>query len=348
MLTYWLMYFIPASIALFLGRRDQKSPILWMFVGTVFIILIGFRLSGGDWNNYYTRYMHIVGLSFQEAMQGFDDPANKFLNWLSAQWDLGVFGTTVVYATVFIYGLTKFSKAQTYPWIAFSVAVPYLVIVTAMGYARQGVAIGIFMLAVTYLNRGKFLTYIFLIFVAALFHKTAILLLPLGVFLYGKGFYLRVLMLVPVLYGAWDLLLAEQQEKLWHNYVEAQMQSQGAMIRVVMNMIPSLLLFKYRKEWKKVYNDYTLWSWIAIGSIVSVLLVKFASTAVDRIALYFIPIQLVVFARLPYLARRQINPSVTKVLILLVYALVLFVWLNFGTFSKWWLPYRNILFQGLI
>ncbi len=152
---------------------------------------------------------------------------------------------------------------------------------------------------------------------------------------------LRVLMIIPVIYGAWDLLLAEQQEKLWENYVEAQMQSDGAKIRVAMNLIPSLLFFMYRKEWKRTYDDYRFWFWIALGSIVSVFLVSAASTAVDRVALYFIPIQLVVFARLPYLGRKNISPQVMKVLIVLGYALVLFVWLNYATHSEYWIPYQN-------
>jgi len=114
-----------------------------------------------------------------------------------------------------------------------------------------------------------------------------------------------------------------------------------------MNFFPSILLLVYRKEWKKAYDDYQFWFWIALASIISLFLVSAASTAVDRIALYFIPIQLVVSARLPYLARKQIKPSVTKVLIVIGYAAVLFVWLNFAVHAHGWLPYQNILFDGL-
>jgi len=126
------------------------------------------------------------------------------------------------------------------------------------------------------------------------------------------------------------------------------MQSDGAKIRVAMNLFPSLLLLMYRKEWKRSFDDYSFWFWIALGSIIFVFLVSAASTAVDRVALYFIPIQLVVFARLPYLVRKQVSPSATKALIVLMYTLVLFVWLTFATHSTYWIPYQNILFEGLI
>ncbi len=348
MLTYWLMYSVAASMALFVGSRRHYHLSPWLIIGFLFTVIIGFRFEvGGDWFNYIGHYDLIQGLSLDSVLRK-DDPGNQFLNWLSYRWDWGVYGTNVIYGTVFMIGLVKFSRLQTYPWVAIAVAVPYLITVVAMGYSRQGVAIGLFMWGVTYLNKGGFKTYIAFVLFAALFHKTAILLLPLGIFLYGKGLTLRVLMLLPIAYGAWDLLLADQQEGLWHNYVEAQMQSDGAKIRVAMNLFPSLLFFLYRKEWKRSFDDYTFWSWIALGSVVSVFLVGAASTAVDRVALYFIPIQLVVFARLPYLARKQIAPSVTKVLIVLMYALVLFVWLNYATHAQYWLPYQNLLLEGLM
>lgn len=346
MLTYWLLYLIPVGMALFLGRNRQFSLIPWIFIGFFFILIIGFRFEvGGDWFNYMRHYENVIGTSFEESLM-YGDPGHQFLNWLMARWDLGVYGTNVIYGTIFMIGLIKFSRLQTYPWVSMAVAVPYLITVVAMGYSRQAVAIGLFMMAITYLQKGKYKKYIVLILVAALFHKTALVLLPLGIFIYGsRNMILRVLMIIPIAYAAWDMLLADQQEELWNTYVTEQMQSDGAKIRVVMNLMPSLLLLMYRKEWKKSFNDYTIWFWIALGSLISIGLVGIASTAVDRISLYFIPIQLVVFGRLPYLARKQMTPSMIKVLVLLGYTLVLFVWLNFATHAQYWIPYDNIIFR---
>lgn len=351
MLIYWLMYFIPASIALFgSGNFRKTNIILWYFIGILFILIIGPRLVGGDLVNYMSHFTDTKGLSLSQAMQVFShgDPAYKFFNWLLNDFDWGFYAANTIYGAIFTFGLIKLSRDEINPWIAFSVAVPYLIIVVAMGYTRQSVAIGIFMLAITYLRQEKLKAYVVLILLAAMFHKTAILMLPLGFFLYGKGLILRILMLIPIMYGGWDLLLANQQEHLWHNYVEREMESQGAMIRVLMNFIPAVLLFVYRKEWKNSFNDYTFWLWIAIGSLLAVGLVSLASTAVDRISLYFIPIQLVVFSRLPYLARKQLSPKFTKMLIVFGYMAVLFVWLNFAHHSAMWLPYRNFLFEGII
>lgn len=351
MLIYWLMFLLPAIIAIFTPGHFRRTNIIpWYLVGFSLILIIGPRLIGGDLGNYMVHFYDTKGLPFNEAMQVFSrgDPGYQLINWLFSDIPWGFFWTNTLWGAIFTFGLIKFSRDQINPWISFSVAVPYLVIVVAMGYLRQSVAIGLFLMAIPYLRQGKMKTYIFWVLVAATIHKTAILMLPLGFFIYGKKKFLRILMLIPIMYGGWDLFIAEQQDHLWKNYVEVQMQSQGAMIRVMMNLIPAILLLIYRKEWKRDFNDYAFWFWIALGSLVSVGLVSAASTAIDRISLYFIPLQLVVFARLPYLARRQIYPQLTKIVIVLGYMFVLYVWLNFSFHSYMWYPYENILFENII
>ncbi len=347
MLIYWLMFFSPAMMALFMGRKTRIKSTPLLLLGSFFILLIGFRFEvGGDWGTYLHHYTQTMNITFNEALKG-KDPGHQALNWLMARWDMGVYGVNFVYGAVFMIGLIKLCREQVYPWIAMTAAVPYMVIVVAMGYSRQSMALGIFMWAITYLQKGKLWTYVVLILIAALFHKTAIILLPLGMFLYEKGVLLRILMIVPIFYGAWDLLVADSQSNLIHEYIDKDMQSTGAKIRVAMNFIPALILLNYRKEWKRSFNDYSFWFWVAVGSIFAMALVGVASTAVDRIALYFIPIQLVVYGRLPYLAKDKTSPSVMKIMIVAGYLAALFVWLNFATHARYWIPYQNILLMDI-
>lgn len=348
MLIYWLMFLTPVSIALLMRQKTSNDYKLFFIIGSIFSLLIGFRFEvGGDWDSYLFHYDMVVGIPFDEVFIGSKDYGHQLLNWVMARWDLGVYGVNIIYGSVFMIGLIKFSREQLYPWIAFSVAVPYMIIVVAMGYSRQSMALGLFMWAIPYLRKGKLKTYIFLILTAALFHKTAIILLPLGVFLFGKGKVIRIMMIIPIVIGAWDLLVSNAQANLVYQYIDREMHSSGAKIRVFMNLIPSLLLLIYRKEWKKNFDDYLFWYWISIGSIGAMGVVGFASTAVDRMALYFIPIQLVVYSRLPFLLKNQFSPATTKLLIVVGYTSVLFVWLNYAVNSKWWIPYQNILFMSL-
>lgn len=345
---YWILFVFPVLFTLFINKSRETNIGIWTLYGILLIITIGFRNEVGcDWWSYLSHFQRTEGISLSRAFEQVKDPAHTFANWWMGQWGWGVYGVNFIYAVIFSIGLIIFSRTQMYPWLAMSVAVPYMVVMVSMGYSRQGVALGLFMLAITYIEKEKFKSYVFWVLMATLFHKTAIILLPFGLFLTKGSWWLRVAILLPVMYGGWDLLLAEKQTQLWENYVEKNMHSSGAYIRVFMNLLPAILLLAYRKKWKNNFADYPFWFWIAIGSIASMFLVGMATTAVDRISLYFIPLQLAVFSRLPFLAKNILPLNVTKLLIIIGYSLVLLVWLLFASHSHCWIPYKNILFDGL-
>jgi hypothetical protein len=54
----------------------------------------------------------------------------------------------------------SFCRTQPRPWLALTLAFPYLVVVVAMGYTRQGVAIGLEMLALLALERDRLLPFL--------------------------------------------------------------------------------------------------------------------------------------------------------------------------------------------
>jgi hypothetical protein len=316
----------------------------WIALGAFFTLCIGYRYRvGGDWRQYLAMYHGEIGAKFTDAM-GYGDPGYILLNRLMASLGWDIYGVNIVCGLVFISGLIVLSRAQYRSWLAFAVAVPYLVIVVAMGYTRQGVALGLIFWALAYLEDGKFIQYVAFIAVAALFHKTAVVMIPLGIFLYKKGWFFRIVAVGLVTYGLWDALVAQDTSRLWNTYVEQQMQSQGAKIRVAMNAVAACFLLLYWKQWKKIYPNALLWLWMAMGAISCVFLVSLATTAIDRLALYLTPLQVVVFARLPYLAREHLHPDTTIQAILLGYSAVLFVWLNYASHSYAWVPYQNILF----
>ena len=100
----------------------------------------------------------------------------------------------------------------------------------------------------------------------------------------------------------------------------------------------------FTKQWKKDYDDYHIWYWFSFVSIVSLFFIPISSTLIDRILIYFIPLQLVVYSRLPFLAKNIIQPIYTKLAIITLYAIVHFIWLNYANHSTAWIPYENILF----
>lgn len=345
MFAYWFLYAIPAIPALLLGarRRGFFTP-LWIAIGFVFALAIGYRYQvGGDWFNYLAHYHFAKGRVLSDL--SISDPGYALLNWVMAWFQVGIYGVNTVCGAIFVFGLFSYCRQLPAPWLGFAVAVPYLIVVVAMGYTRQSVALGFFFLALASIERGQFFRYLIWIAFGAMFHKSAVLLVPLATFFHGNGWFWRVVTVGALAFGLWDLLLSEHQDRLWEEYVNEQMESQGAKIRVFMNLVPSLLLLFFANAWRRFFPSYEIWFWLAVASLISILLVGVATTAVDRLSLYFTPLQVAVFGRLPILARPHLSPEVVHLGVVAGYGAVLFVWLNYSSHARYWLPYENILLQ---
>jgi hypothetical protein len=56
------------------------------------------------------------------------------------------------------------------------------------------------------------------------------------------------------------------------------------------------------------------------------------STGADRFALYLLPMQIVIFSRMPLLFREQVDQSIIAIGIMSAYGLFQFVWTTFGNY----------------
>lgn len=353
MLTYWLMFLLPALAALMMETQrtgtlpvgEAETPVgAWVAVGIVLTLLIGFRYEvGGDWFNYFHYLDDVAGRMLDEVILN-SDPGYQILNWLSLELDWDIFGTNLMAGAIFAIGLVVFCRSLPRPWLALAVAVPYLVIVVSMGYSRQGVALGLAMLGLVALGKKETGWFVFWVMLAATFHKTAVLLLPLAALAAAHNRLVAIAWGVGSLALGYWLFLEDSMETLYVNYVEAEYQSSGAMIRLAMNLVPAVALFVWRTKFTFSEGERRLWLLFALISLAlfGIFLVSPASTAIDRIALYMLPLQLVVFAHLPDVLSEESETDVSLPLlgVLGFYGLVQFVWLNFADHAHLWLPYR--------
>ena len=348
---YWVMFLVPAWASIAAPGKPRPGgkhlEMSWLIVGVLLALLVGLRHQvGGDWFNYESNYLDMVGMSISEAFER-GDPGYNLLALLSIEVGGGVYLVNLVSGALFILGLAAFCRQQPRPWLALAVALPYMVVVVAMGYSRQGVALGLAMLGMVGLARKSNVQFVLCVALAATFHKSAVLLVPLAVLATPRGRLwtgLWVGITAGVLYY---VLLADSVDGLVAGYIDAQYQSEGAAIRVAMNALPAVLVLLLRKRIVWQPAERNLWLTMALLSLGSVgwLLVASSSTAVDRMALYLIPLQLFVFSRLPDLMGRGRRLRNWVMAVVAYYAAVLFVWLNFATHSEFWLPYQSWLFQ---
>jgi hypothetical protein len=96
-------------------------------------------------------------------------------------------------------------------------------------------------------------------------------------------------------------------------------------------------------KFKLSNEESSFWKWMSWGAIlfIPLLIVSPSSTAVDRVALYWIPLQLFVLSRLPIALGKMNSKNTIYVYMVIVYSgLVHFVWLMYADTSSSWLPYK--------
>ncbi|MBB4004832.1 EpsG family protein [Aurantimonas endophytica] len=325
------------------GRTQEGAGARSIFAVLIFL-MVGLRFEvGGDWGGYLGHLRNAVGLEFSQILSA-GDPGYVFLNWLVARSGGDVWVVNLLCAGLFSWGLLSFAKAQPRPWLALAVAIPYLVVVVAMGYTRQSVAIGLVMLGLVALgaSRSK-LKFVFWIALAATFHKSAVLLIPIAAVAEGRSRLWTVFWVGGATVIAYFTLLESSVDRLISGYIDSGLDSSGAAIRVAMNAVPALLLLYYRRRIPLRQGERGLWTVLALVALalVPALLVSPSSTAVDRLGLYLIPLQMLVLSRLPdTFAQSEQAARRLSMLVVLYSAGVLFVWLNYASHANYWLPYR--------
>ena len=343
MVVYWLLFLYFAAGAM----REQARPagarradLLLRFGGVAMALVIGLRFQvGGDWK----PYEYIFAAARYETLgtlPAIADPGYYLIN-IAVQWLGGdLWLVNVLCAAIFTWGLMRFAEAQERPWLATLVAIPYLVIVVAMGYTRQAVSIGLIMAGlVTYFRTGSLIRFAVFVLFAATFHKTAIVAVPLVAFGNERGRVINVLVALAITYLLYYLFLSATVGLLVTNYIDRRYGSEGAGIRVAMSVVPALLFLARRRLMGFSDRERAVWrnmSLAALGCLLLLLLTP-SSTAVDRLALYVIPLQLAVLSR-----PRSIMTSegFGTILIIFYAAAVQFTWLNFAHHASYWLPYR--------
>ena len=341
MWPYWLMFLVPAWAVLMPGRlKPSQAWVPWAFVSVVFALMMGLRHEvGGDWVHYLPLFRETAAREFVEVMER-GDPGYYGLNWVIAQLGGSIYHVNLVCAAIMMAGTVVFCRDQPNPWLALLAAVPYMLIVVGMGYTRQAVALGFALLGLAALGHKRMRPFVIWIAIGATFHKSAVLLLPIAALAASRNRLLNAAIIGATTWLLYYLLLADASEQLWQNYVEAEYQSQGGMIRVLMNVVPAALLVLFRKRLVPDPAERKLWLWMAVFAFGCLPLVSLASTAVDRVALYLIPIQLFMFSRIPRLANTVQTRTPLVLGVIGYYAAVLFVWLNFATHAFAWVPYQ--------
>lgn len=350
MLIYWLMFAVPAVFAVLEapgGAGRGRLTVPWIMTGIALVVIIGLRWqTGGDWGNYDRM---VQSAYWEDGEFGaFGDPGFRFLTRIAAQSRYGMLVVTGVSGLVVSLTLVRFCIAQPRPWLCLTVAVPYFVVVMGMGYIRQGMAVSLLLMALVALQQGGAVRFVGWVLAASLFHSTALILLPLAVFIARIHPFVRLLLLLGAAGALAGAALSVRTGLLLTNYVDQEMTSSGALVRLAMTALPGAALLYWRARFQLTDSERWVWTLMGAAGIAAFVLVLIfpTSTAIDRLGLYLLPLQLFVYARLPdALSGNDRTARVLAVAVVALYAAAFYVWLNYAVNVEYWLPYRFFPFE---
>jgi len=329
--------------------KKQTQNLLIIF----FSLFIGLRNQVGcDWFQYRRIFNDIRDgyiVSWFEL-----EPAYFLINTIFSRFEFGIYLVNAICAFIFSYCLIKFCESLPRPWLGLCVGFPYFITVVAMGYTRQSVSISLFLLAFLILEKGQFYKSIFVIILGMLFHRSG------GLFFFAPLIYtfqssrfnnlLKILIIIPIGYYFVSEFIISRLDFFVIGYLNQQMASGGALIRITLCFIPSVIFifninkFKISNLAKKIF---LVISWMSVLSLIALPLTP-SSTIVDRVALNFLPIQILVASHLPDTGIFKFNKFASKVLIVFSVFFVLSIWFLFAKHSYCWMPYRNIIFSTIL
>lgn len=352
MLIYWVLLAYPAVLALFYPPTDDRKPsegVQTLALGGFVILytaIAGLRYEvGGDWSQYLDIFEDIESDTLLYAIQTYD-PLFGLLNWISAQLGTGVYLSNAVCAFIFVYGVVKAARRLGDPWLGITLAVPYLLIVVGMGYVRQSAALGLILLAIASFDQSRPMRTVLYLLLGAGFHPTALVAMPLFTYAITKRHKMLAVLFAAVAALAFVIIFAPQIDRYQSGYIDAEYQSGGAALRLTMSLLPSLLLLLRVSHFRASEKVRSVWISMAIANVacfIALALVS-SSTAVDRLAVLFSPIQFAVFAEFRHLAPFGNRFVLLQRMGLIGLAVIIqVVWLVYATYASSWVPYQSIL-----
>lgn len=322
-----------------LGQRRMVYGLVLLFL----FLFSGFRWAVGcDWSGYWNQFWVAGGMEEVSIFETVDGLWWWILIRING-WGFAYPWTNVVSSAVFFAGVHVMARRQADPLAFLVLLFPVLVINMPMSGIRQGAAIGVMCVAyVAFIDRRP-LRFAAFTFLASLFHSSALvflLLVPLAQGRYTKKrLGLAALLAVP---GMVFLMGSEGAELAASRYLNTGIDAFGGMFRTaLLGLSGAYFLYFLRRGWQSTSpSDYGLAHIGALMMLAMPAVVLVSSVIGDRLGYYLIPIQALIFARLPWLplrSRRQhvMMPYVGLILFFGVWALLS------RHFQQCYLPYDS-------
>jgi hypothetical protein len=298
-----LFVFSHASLRYKKLRRQAYYPVL-----LALFVFAAFRFQVGcDWSGYYYQCVAAEDVS-EDLIAKLNEPIWWLIMNLIKSQGFSYPVINIVSSAIFFYGVHVLARRQPDPLAFLVFLLPILIINMPMSGIRQGAAIGLICIAFAAFIDRRPLRFVLWVLIAGGFHTSALVFLilaPLATGRYSKErLTAAAIIAIPgLLFLAGGISAGVAATRYIGNGIDAS----GAIVRVGAIFLTAVYYYYFlRKKWERNFSrDFSLVSIGAMGMTFAMLLLLVSSVIADRFAYYLIPIQAVMFARLPFIQFRS-------------------------------------------
>jgi transmembrane protein EpsG len=296
----YVITLILVSIFLFFAGKYKKDGFTYnlnLFVGSLILVLFaGFRASsvGTDTNNYVGIFKS-VNRSNLTAMDTSLEYLFIILNKIAYFFFENHISLLISIAIITIYfNIRVITKLSVNLWLSVFLYITLGGYVFFFNGARQGIAVAIFGMAILQIYDKNFKRYIFWVFIAVLFHRTAIVMLPLY-FLNFNKFSLKKSVAIGFLFTAlimsMSMLLNLASDDVIARYSAYKTRgASGAYILTLFYVINTIFLIYFKNRISILYlKEYNFFLNLCVVHTLVYLAVQFTGVDINliRLASYF-------------------------------------------------------------
>lgn len=348
MFLYLGIFFGSAYFAGMLRNR-QVSWMLAIFFGVFLALLAGTRYYVGcDYTGYLLRFAYAGNWTSWSTLLLREEPGFNGLVLAIKEAGLTYDALILVVSSIYVVCLMRFASLARAPAAFLVLAFPVLIVQLGMSGMRQALALGFLMLAlVSFAHRARVPTAIWVL-VAAQFHASAIIFLPIAMLVGRHLSTIRILVALMVLGPVVVFLLQSQFEVYSDRYIEqiyGENSSSGAWYRYALVLLPFVMLARwYRKVEVRFPQTIELMRLFMLISFVMAPIGLVSSVVLHRLVFYVMPVSIITLLAVAETLAVTWRAPAIRLAPFVVYGSYVLVWFTFSRHaSSCYVPYQSWL-----
>ncbi|MFP8781174.1 EpsG family protein [Hydrogenophaga sp. RWCD_12] len=299
MTVYLSIFLAMAFLGLMVKTRGQQDGALAV-VGVFLLLFMGTRNDTGcDFRAYSARFMNLYHDPSYLSYVTQEEPGFHWLNLLVHDLGLSYMWLNVFGSLIFLVCLIRFVRLAPAPMLLMAIMFPVVILQLGMSGLRQALATAFLLQAMISFVHVRRINVGLWILVAAQFHHSAYLFLPLAM-MAGRRFSVPMAVAAVAFLGpASVFLLGDRADVYSDRYVEqiyGENSSGGAVLRYALAVLPCVLFEFHTKRMRALFPK--LYPLLRVSSLMTIALAPIgllSTVALHRMTFYVLPVDLLIF-----------------------------------------------------